>query len=521
MIRPIPLSALLDHASLADVRRVAGAADPAVSGVRGVRMDAPADDATAGVSGGSSSGAGDVLVVLDRAERTTWRFDARLRRLADRGVAAVVLDAAVAVDPATTLLADRLGIVVLTCDDAWATSVALHDRLGDARAAAGRAALDAVSAVADAGRDPADALRAAAAMLGRPALLVDSSGRVLAPEGSALSPAAHAAVAAGLAGHVDARPVGERGTLVTAPVDSGLMAPSWLVVEVPGSVVAEVEAVAAALPVVALAVGHRLSLRRVVDEREARWRIALLGELLEAGDSPGAGLLRRALELGWRVEGWHMGIRVVSRQDADIVGRRYELIEALAAEGLDVGVVEQGDGWAAWISFALEPDVPTAHDAARAVRRAQQRWDDDLPSDVGVGRVHRGPAGIARSLAEAADAARLAASRPQSGRFLHVDRLGLAQLLLAWTQTDTFQPAALELLAPLRRQTTGDLLATLATYLDAESSVAETASILAVHRNTVAERIQRVQRILQVDLADAETRLALHLACRTVLAAEG
>ncbi|UDM15302.1 helix-turn-helix domain-containing protein [Clavibacter michiganensis subsp. michiganensis] len=249
--------------------------------------------------------------------------------------------------------------------------------------------------------------------------------------------------------------------------------------------------------------------------------MALLGELLEAGDSPGAGLLRRALELGWRVEGWHMGIRVVSRQDADIVGRRYELIEALAAEGLDVGVVEQGDGWAAWISFALEPDVPTAHDAARAVRRAQQRWDDDLPSDVGVGRVHRGPAGIARSLAEAADAARLAASRPQSGRFLHVDRLGLAQLLLAWTQTDTFQPAALELLAPLRRQTTGDLLATLATYLDAESSVAETASILAVHRNTVAERIQRVQRILQVDLADAETRLALHLACRTVLAAEG
>ncbi|MWJ84041.1 PucR family transcriptional regulator, partial [Clavibacter michiganensis subsp. michiganensis] len=146
MIRPIPLSALLDHSSLADVRRVAGAADPAVSGVRGVRMDVPAGDATDGVSGSSSSSsAGDVLVVLDRAERTTWRFDARLRRLADRGVAAVVLDAAVAVDPATTLLADRLGIVVLTCDDAWATSVALHDRLGDARAAAGRAALDAVS----------------------------------------------------------------------------------------------------------------------------------------------------------------------------------------------------------------------------------------------------------------------------------------------------------------------------------------------------------------------------------------
>ncbi|WP_440694995.1 PucR family transcriptional regulator [Clavibacter nebraskensis] len=512
MIRPVPLSALLAHASLADVRRIAGTADPAVLGVRGVLMDGPEDE--------DPPGTADVLVVLDRPERTTWRFDARLRRLADRGVTVVVLDASVAVDPATTLLADRLGVVVLACDDAWATSVVLHDRLGDARSAAGRAALDAVAAVASADRDPADALRAAAAVLGRPALLVDPSGRALAPEGAEPSPDARAVIVAGLPGHPDARPVGAGGTLVSARVDSGLVAPSWLVVELPGSVAAEVHAVVAALPVVALAVGHRLSLRRVVDEREARWRIALLGELLEAGDSPGAGLLRRALELGWRVEGWHMGIRVVARQDADTVGRRYELVEALAAEGLDVGVVEQGDGWSAWITFDLEPDVPAADAAARAVRRAQQRWDDGLPSAVGIGRVHHGPAGIARSLTEAADAARLAGSRPQSGHFLHVDRLGLAQLLLAWTQTDTFQPAAVELLAPLRRQTTGDLLTTLATYLDAESSVAETASILAVHRNTVAERIQRVQRILQVDLADAETRLALHLACRTVRAAE-
>ncbi|RIJ46283.1 PucR family transcriptional regulator, partial [Clavibacter phaseoli] len=113
----------------------AGTADPAVSRVRGVRMDAPADDATTG-DGASPAAQADVVVVLDRAERTTWRFDARLRRLADRGVAAVVLDAGVAVDPATTLLADRLGVVVLACDDAWATSIALHDRLGDARAAA-------------------------------------------------------------------------------------------------------------------------------------------------------------------------------------------------------------------------------------------------------------------------------------------------------------------------------------------------------------------------------------------------
>ncbi len=57
---------------------------------------------------------------------------------------------------------------------------------------------------------------------------------------------------------------------------------------------------------------------------------------------------------------------------------------------------------------------------------------------------------------------------------------------------------------------------TLAAYLDAESSVAETAAVLGVHRNTVADRIDRVQRLLGVDLGDPETRLALHLATRAL-----
>ncbi len=117
--------------------------------------------------------------------------------------------------------------------------------------------------------------------------------------------------------------------------------------------------------------------------------------------------------------------------------------------------------------------------------------------------------------AEAADAARLAASRPHTGNFVQVDRLGLAQLLLAWTRTDTFQPAARTLLQPLEQQP-GDLLRTLAAYLDAESSLAETAAVLGVHRNTVAGRVARIQQLLAVDLDDPEQRLALHLACRTV-----
>jgi PucR family transcriptional regulator, purine catabolism regulatory protein len=132
---------------------------------------------------------------------------------------------------------------------------------------------------------------------------------------------------------------------------------------------------------------------------------------------------------------------------------------------------------------------------------------------VGMARPHLGPGGIARTLSEARDAARLAGSRVETGRFLHVDRLGLAQLLLAWTRTDTFVPAAKSLLATLDSEP-GDLIRTLTVYLDAESSLIEAAAVLGVHRNTIARRIAKIGQLLGVDLTDPDTRLALHLACR-------
>ncbi len=134
---------------------------------------------------------------------------------------------------------------------------------------------------------------------------------------------------------------------------------------------------------------------------------------------------------------------------------------------------------------------------------------------MGVGSLQEGPEGLTRSLGEAADAARIAATRAASGHLVHVDRLGLGQLLLAWTHTDTFAPAAASLLTPL--QDHPELLATLAAYLDAESSVADTAAVLGVHRNTVSGRVGRAVQLLGVDLDDPEERLAVQLACRSVL----
>src|SRR5690606_41530717 len=69
------------------------------------------------------------------------------------------------------------------------------------------------------------------------------------------------------------------------------------------------------------------------------------------------------------------------------------------------------------------------------------------------------------------------------------------------------------LLKPLESQP-GDLIATLTAYLDAGGSVAETAAVLGVHRNTVTARLRRIEELLTADLANPDDRLALHLACR-------
>ena len=267
------------------------------------------------------------------------------------------------------------------------------------------------------------------------------------------------------------------------------------------------------LAVAAAAVQRSLALRRVDVERDARRRSGLLGELLQAGDDPGPSLRRRAAEAGWRLDGAHTGIRIGVSRSVDVVALSTDVVSALAAEGVAAVVVAEDDGWMAWVTNDTEPGPGPVNRLAARVRQAQRHLAD---LDLHVGMTSPpGPAQRRRR-----PVPRLTTPPPGPGRgwrragiCLHVDRLGLAQLLLAWTRTDTFVPAAKSLLATLDSEP-GDLIRTLTVYLDAESSLIEAAAVLGVHRNTIARRIAKIGQLLGVDLTDPDTRLALHLACR-------
>ncbi|HVV24250.1 MAG TPA: helix-turn-helix domain-containing protein [Pseudonocardiaceae bacterium] len=483
------------------VRVLAGAAglDRDVSHVRGLMS--PDGDVVA---------AGDLVVLVGAVPADDWRLDALLRRVADSGGAGMLLREGAPV--ATRLLADRLGIPLLGCP------ADPLDLLVEARVLLAAPALDGAQLVMAAHRafgdrpsSPDAVVAALRDLLRAPVALLDDHGDPLA--GDVTSPALV---------RVD-RPMPQRidltdGVLLAAPARLP-GASLWLTVELRGALAARADVVPAALEVAAGAVQRWLLTQRVELERDARSRAALLGDLLRLDGEPTAELRRRAADVGWRLGGWHVGFRIGAKPSVDGVARAPEVTKTLSAHGIDAVVVEQGDGWSCWTTFGHEPTAAQVRATAAQLRAAHRELRDAMSTHMGVGRPHARAAGFAATLAEAGDAARLAATRPETGHYLHVDQLGMAQLLLEWTRTDTFEPAARALLAPLR-DLSGDLIRTLAVYLDAESSLAETAAVLGVHRNTVAARIARIESVLAVDLGHRDERLALHLACRTVILAD-
>ena len=74
--------------------------------------------------------------------------------------------------------------------------------------------------------------------------------------------------------------------------------------------------------------------------------------------------------------------------------------------------------------------------------------------------------------------------------------------------------ATLGVLTEVDARDGSDLIHTLRAYLERDRRVAETARALHLHVNTLRYRIERISKLLRVDLDDPETRFFLQLALR-------
>jgi hypothetical protein len=497
----LQLSALLAHPENGGLRRVGG-------------PESVAWEAVAVGAGEAELVEGDadrLAIVTAAAPTSTWQQDALLRRLRDRGYTGLALSGAAGFDAGAFRLADRIGLCLLDVERPIQLAKACW-MLIEARDAL---TLSQVRKVAQsfeyAADDLADLLGHIAANLGVGAALIDSSG-VLQEAGAHLDARLHAAI--GFDSWLDRAGAGEEAAAsvrVDSPGRSGLR----LVLFGRGLGEAQLQSLSVAAEVAMPAVAARILIDEVAAVNDVAVSSGLLRDFVDLHGAADADVERRMAERGWRTGGHHLGFRMVARGRLDSFSLLRSVSAGLSAIDGDAHATTAGRGLTGWLTFPESPDPDRVERAVASLRELHLGALRDFAVATGVGSLQGGSEGLATTLDEAGDAARIAASRSATGWFVRVDSLGLEQLLLAWTGNDTFVPAAESLLAPLR-EGGGELLATLSAYLDHESGIAATATALGLHRNTVTVRIRRVQELLGIDMTDPEARLALHLACRAV-----
>lgn len=502
---PVSLRQLVAHPALDGARVVGGAALDGV--VRRVTVR-PSVDA-------SGLGYGDLIVVAGLDDATGWQVEAGIRRCALADVAGLVLPAGRR-DPLATsvLLAERLGLpLVLLAESASPHDVAL--RLAQLVSTPEVVRSEHVLRFVRRIRGQVDSLSS----------VTKTASEVLSAPVSALS--ADGELVTG--GHSPAEfrrditlpqvVTEDETTYVIHPVIAG-SAPLWIVAALRQPAVTMIEIAQAVLSAAEPWVLAWLATQRLDAERDARARTTLLADLLRLREDAGAVVRHRAAILGWRLDGWHIGIylRRLNESPSDNLADRDEVLRALEESGIGGPLVEQSDGWVAWHTSKSEPSPADVNLLLGSVRDALGRLGSRIEIAAGVGRAAAGTGGLGRTVEEAREAALSVdptVSDPgQDALVAHIDALGVGRLVRAWTRSRSARALASTLLAPLADQEL--LLTTLDVYLEHESSVVATAAALGLHRNTVSDRITRTQRLLGVNLRDPDDRLAVELACRTL-----
>ena len=165
---------------------------------------------------------------------------------------------------------------------------------------------------------------------------------------------------------------------------------------------------------------------------------------------------------------------------------------------------------------ALAP-LPTANGgAAEALRETCESLAREEGLVIGVSDVDRGAASARRRMREAADAARVGRSLVADGGAVSYEQLGAYRYLVHMERDDAPRDRyrqAVEKLADYDRRHGARLIETLEQFLADRGSVSASARALYVHPNTVRQRLERIQRVTELDLPK-EDLLSLELALK-------
>jgi len=317
-------------------------------------------------------------------------------------------------------------------------------------------------------------------------------------------------------------PLGAAHSRVVAPIVVRERVLGYLSVVADRGTLGELDELAASRGAAACAI--ELARERAVLEVEDRLQTDLV-DALTTGNYPSAqSVLGRAERLGFDLTGPQAVVVFVASGEeggraprSSLSARRLEgaLEREIERRGLRAPSGVRGDRVVAVVP-ASDLDAGQMKTLASELRAVLARQVAGTIS-AGVGRAYAGLEGVPRSYEEADGALTLGARFLGAGQVAHFAELGLYRLLLALRSSeelDSFYEHTLGALVEYDRKNDGELVKTLDAYFASLGSPTDAAERLHVHRNTLLYRLHRIQEIAGVDLTDAETRLALHLALR-------
>jgi sugar diacid utilization regulator len=261
---------------------------------------------------------------------------------------------------------------------------------------------------------------------------------------------------------------------------------------------------------------------------------AFINDLLVGGPGMEISLSRRANILGYHLAGSHVVVLIelsivremlhggeqsrISQEErpgrfADVVGKfrqavqeRYpgslideqtHLLTCLFSLG-DGGTSEQLSAW-------LE-------DFSDQMRRGRQ-----VVMAAGIGNSCQNISAYRRSYAEADEALKLGQCLDQENRSSSFNTLGVYRYIYQFardnTLCDQYQAQIAAIVEYDRRKGT-KLLITLESYLECGGNIARTSSQLEIHRNTLLQRLERLQKLCMLDLERVQNRLPLLVAIK-------
>jgi GAF domain-containing protein len=136
---------------------------------------------------------------------------------------------------------------------------------------------------------------------------------------------------------------------------------------------------------------------------------------------------------------------------------------------------------------------------------------------IGVGNPCANASDYRRGFAEASEALQMGQHLNREGGVTHFNDLGVYRYLYKIARMDDLRDMYQDQVGRIagydRRKGT-DLLDTLETYLECAGNLTRTSNLLFVHRNTLIQRLERLQSICEIDLQERSNWLTLQVAIK-------